>query len=163
MYPKLNIMNLQEAKALAIELMNKYELIANRWYFEFDNSVKRFGCCNFRDKRISLSKQLVERAPYDAVKDTILHEIAHALAGRGQGHNIVWKRVCVSIGAKPQRCYDSKESGIEPIELKWSATCDACGTVYNKARLVRPHAKRSCRCQTGKSWDDRVLLQYKQN
>lgn len=156
-------MNLQEAKALAIELMDKHELIANRWYFDFDNSVKRFGCCSHRNKRITLSKLITERAPYDAVKDTILHEIAHALAGRGQGHNIVWKRVCIAIGAKPQRCYSYEESGIEPIELKWSATCGACGTVHHRARIVKPKSIRSCRCQTGKPWSDRVLLEYKQN
>ena len=162
MYPKLNIMNLQEAKALAIELMDKHELIANRWHFDFDNSVKRFGCCNFSKKCITISRIITEKAPYDAVKDVILHEIAHALAGRGHGHNIVWKRVCVAIGAKPQRCYDYEESGIEPPTLNYSATCGGCGKVYQRVKRVDTSNRMSCPCQKG-PWSDRILLEFKRN
>ena len=40
----------------------------------------------------------------DQVRDTILHEIAHALVGPGHGHDAVWKRKCREVGARPERC-----------------------------------------------------------
>ena len=95
----------------------------------------------------------------DKVKDTILHEIAHAIAGYSAGHGQKWKDVCIQIGAKPERCYDSKTTNTP--ELKYKAVCGACGTIHQKSRLVNKTAKRSCKCQSGKDWKDRVLLEFK--
>ena len=50
-------MDTREAQALAIELMHTHKLID--WRFQFDESVRRFGCCNYRIKIISLSRVLV--------------------------------------------------------------------------------------------------------
>ena len=50
---------------------------------------KRFGQCDRTTKTISLSKELTRINDISKVKDTILHEIAHALT-KG-GHNREWK------------------------------------------------------------------------
>ena len=38
------------------------------------------------------------------MRDTILHEVAHALTP-GDNHGPLWRRVCRQIGARPERCY----------------------------------------------------------
>ena len=74
-------MNLNDAKTLANELMNQHGLYD--WTFMFDDAKLRFGQCRHRSKEISLSRELTELNDVVHVKDTILHEIAHALLPRG--------------------------------------------------------------------------------
>jgi predicted SprT family Zn-dependent metalloprotease len=152
-------MDLKTAQNLAISLMDKHGLIDKGWHFEFDNAVKRFGVCRFRRKSIGMSTKLTTLNNEEQVKDTILHEIAHAIAGVGAGHGIEWKRVCLQIGAKPERCYDTDETNV--VELKYYAVCGSCGKKHEKARLVHKEARRSCKCQFGIHWDNRVLLEFK--
>lgn len=40
----------------------------------------------------------------EAIKDTVLHEIAHAMAGGHHHHDRVWVSCCNRIGANPSRC-----------------------------------------------------------
>lgn len=153
------IMNLSSAQSLAVSLMKQHKIWELGWRFEFDNAVRRFGVCRYRSKTISLSAKLVAINELDKVKDTILHEIAHAIAGHKAGHGIEWRMVCMRIGAKPERCYSSEDTNTP--QLKYVATCGACGKTHQKARLKYKEARRSCMCQSGKDWNDRVLLEFK--
>ena len=72
-------MLLQDAHELALRLMRHHNLLPT-WKFEFDRSKVRFGKCSYGSKTISLSRHLVELNADVEVRDTILHEIAHALA-----------------------------------------------------------------------------------
>ena len=102
------------------------------WDFRWDRATRRFGCCHQNLKRITLSKTLTELNEWDDIKDTLLHEIAHALAGQGHGHDAVWKAKCREIGARPERCYGS--SVRRPVK-KWKGICPGCGrTIYNCRR-----------------------------
>jgi len=98
-------MNLYEAAHLARQLMTQHGLIAAGWSFAFDHARRRFGRCNYTHRRITLSRPLTLLNNLDEVRDTILHEIAHALAPAA-GHSVKWRMVCLRIGAKPRRCYD---------------------------------------------------------
>lgn len=99
-------MNIKIAESKAIELINKY---IPDWRFKFDRSKRRFGACMHSSKTISLSKYLVELNVESEVIDTILHEIAHALAGPQHGHDDYWKSKCIELGARPERCYDASK------------------------------------------------------
>lgn len=72
-------MELAEAAAVAQQAMEIYGL--RGWRFKFDNAKRRFGCCNYRTQTISLSRYVTELNSRDNVIDTVLHEVAHALAG----------------------------------------------------------------------------------
>jgi hypothetical protein len=72
-------MNLIKTEKLANELLKKHGLINKGWRFEFDNAPRRFGCCKYRSKRITLSKKLTELNDEENVLDTILHEMAHLI------------------------------------------------------------------------------------
>lgn len=111
-------MKLSEAMNLAKDLMKHYEL--DDWKFEFDNAVRRFGCCKFNTKTISLSEKLTLSNDLKHVEDTIRHEIAHALAGAQAGHGHVWKRKAVELGCRPSP-YCSRE--VVSVPRAFEGTC----------------------------------------
>jgi predicted SprT family Zn-dependent metalloprotease len=156
-------MNLLDAQRLANDLMAKHNLFIQGWRFEFDNAKRRFGACHYGSKRITLSRALVELNDLETVKDTILHEIAHALVGYRHGHNSVWQAKALEIGCNGQRCYSSKE--VTTPKLKYKATCGGCGKVYQKARMTAKslRCKSACKCQTNIGWDTKILLEFREH
>lgn len=101
------------------------------WSVSLDTAVKRFGLCDFKHKRISLSRKLCELNSDDEVSDTILHEIAHAMAferhGVNCGHDDRWKAICVEIGARPVACYG--ESVVQP-DAPWVLVHKQTGEIF---------------------------------
>ena len=128
-------MDLFKAQELAKILMSKHDLTAKGWRFEFDNAKRRFGCCNHRYRKITLSKALVSVNDEARVKNTILHEIAHAIVGGGHGHDNVWRNKAIEIGCDGKRCYTSENTTIP--EAKYIAVCKSCGHTHRKHRLTR--------------------------
>jgi predicted SprT family Zn-dependent metalloprotease len=104
------------------------------WSFAFDTAVKRFGCCQWSRNRITLSKQLVLVNTTERVKNTLLHEIAHALAGPYQGHNHVWAAKCALVGIPAVRCYSS-ENTVAPV-VRYRLRCPLCGSTHALARAT---------------------------
>jgi hypothetical protein len=95
-------MDMAEAEKLATNLMRQHGL--HDWQFKWDRATKRLGSCNYTKKRITLSAHQTKKRQELDVKDTILHEIAHALLPPRTGHGKLWKAKCMEIGAKPLRC-----------------------------------------------------------
>ena len=129
-------MNIHLAQRIAEELMYKHGLVLNGWSFGFDNAKRRFGCCNYRLKRISLSKPLTELRDESFVRNTILHEIAHALVGGRNGHNHIWRAKAIEIGCNGNRCSSDVE-----IKGKWVGTCP---NGHVKHRHRKPNGLISC-------------------
>lgn len=99
-------MQLQRALELAEEELKKHEPRTLGWRFEFDAAERRFGCCFYVKKLITISRVLTELNSEEQFLDTLRHEIAHAIAGFKAGHGHDWKLVCVMTGAKPIACYN---------------------------------------------------------
>jgi predicted SprT family Zn-dependent metalloprotease len=129
--------DLNIAAATAVHMMHEHGL--TDWRFEWDRAVRRVGACNYRRRVISLSRPLTERAPADIIRNTILHEIAHALVGRGHGHDWVWKLKARSIGCTGDRCSALNVQ----IEGKWQAVCPSCSRVFHRHRQPKD-GKRWC-------------------
>lgn len=134
-------MTLIEIENLARQLMKQHHL--NFWKFEFNNRKSAIGLCNEKRKTIYLSKILTPQMKYEDVKDTILHEIAHALVGIRHGHNSIWRAKAISIGCNGQRCTSEKALDID-ITAKYEATCKNCGHVHKANR--RKKRDSWCRC-----------------
>lgn len=143
-------MTLPEIKSLALELMKEHGLIQKGWTLRFDNAKRRAGLCReskLKGNYISLSKVVLPLQTDDAVKDTILHEIAHALVGNKHGHNWVWQRKAKEIGCDGQRCYNSSafvEGGKEALiaQAKYTMTCPECGYIIAAHR--KPKINKAC-------------------
>jgi predicted SprT family Zn-dependent metalloprotease len=151
-------MKIESAVKLANKLMNKHGLSKYGWSLNLDNAKKRFGQCRYRIKQISLSKPLILVNDKDRVKDTILHEIAHALVGPSHGHNSIWKAKCIEVGCAPVRCFTSKNTTL--VQGKYKAVCGACGKEHYRYRKLPSDRRVACLCQRDKSWDNKTLLHY---
>lgn len=89
------ITDLDEIRTLAITLMFEHKL--NGWKFVFTTAVRQYGHCSHRQKVIGISKHISPMNSLEETRNTILHEIAHALVGPGHGHDQVWKNMAVEI------------------------------------------------------------------
>lgn len=90
---------LREVAARARALMDDNGL--HDWSFRFGNARQKLGECRAKEKLIVLSRSHAAGGAPDDVTDTVLHEIAHALAGPAAGHGPAWKAVARRLGAWP--------------------------------------------------------------
>ncbi|MGB2453995.1 MAG: SprT-like domain-containing protein [Akkermansiaceae bacterium] len=124
-------MDLKEAFNLLQEEMGAHGLIDLGWIGKMDSAKKRFGLCNMGSREISLSGPLTILNTDDEVRDTILHEIAHALAWElhkeNCGHDERWKAICGHIGARPDRTYD--EDVVQP-DFPWALYHVETGEIF---------------------------------
>jgi hypothetical protein len=95
-------METKQIEQLAIELIAKH-LPNQNWQFIWNNRINSLGVCKYNTKQIGLSSRWVRKLPKEEIVDTLLHEIAHAIAGYEAGHGHRWKVACVTIGATPER------------------------------------------------------------
>lgn len=118
-----NTMTEREVTDLALSLMSEHGLNWPAWGFRTARSKNRLGFCQynrFNGGMIAFSKNYLH-LPYEEIRDTLLHEIAHAIAGHKAGHGPEWKRVCRQIGAKPNPSADLKDE--MQLEYKWTGVC----------------------------------------
>jgi predicted SprT family Zn-dependent metalloprotease len=115
--------------------MGRHGLLAAGWRFRFDNARRRFGSCRSRDKAITLSRPLTLLNGEEQVRDTILHEIAHALTP-DDGHGPAWRAKCREVGAKPERCYGEDDVVAPPRRpAPYRYGCSPCGWWVDRRRI----------------------------
>lgn len=98
-------MDLHDVNALARSLMAEHG-IGDTWTFVFDNATRRMGQCRYAQRTISVSRHYAQHADEAHVRDTLLHEIAHALTP-GARHGLRWKAMAQKLGATPKACADN--------------------------------------------------------
>lgn len=129
-------MLLGEAQAMARGLMDAHGL--DDWSLAFDNAKTRAGACRFTRRQISLSRILTRLHDETHVRDTVLHEIAHALVGPGAGHGPVWKEMARAVGCSATRCVPEDAP---KAAAAWTGTCPAGHTTTAHRR---PERVKSC-------------------
>jgi predicted SprT family Zn-dependent metalloprotease len=132
---------LERVRALALGLMAEHGL--SDWTLVFDNARQRAGICRRADREIGLSKILMLLWTEAQQRDVILHEIAHALAPAGAGHDWRWQRACLKIGAKPVRCWDEAGDERQQVPYKYTGTCPR-GHTMGRDRLTAAVQGYSC-------------------
>jgi SprT-like family len=134
-------MDIDDAVAQAEDLLRCHGLVG--WRVVIDRAKTRAGVCRFARREIGLSGPLTAlHSPAD-VRDTILHEIAHALTGPQHKHDAVWRAEAARLGC-------STGARLPPeaprVEAPWVGNCPAGHTV---SRHRRPSRQGSClRCST---------------
>jgi len=154
-------MELEKAENIARGLIKKYLTEIGgycNWEFSWDNAKKRFGCCKFKTQKIQLSRPLTIINTEQNVIDTILHEIAHALAGAKNGHNIIWRRKAMELGCSSLRC----GSG-DVIEGKYIGVCPNCHKetkrVHKRFNLA---CGECCKKYNHGEYSEKYKLQYRE-
>lgn len=152
-------MDVSKAELMARELMNMHGLDAIP--FRFNHRRTSFGVTRFGKKllhcridtygrerkvygdwylkAIELSAPLVALNSEADVRDTILHEIAHALTGCDQGHNALWQVMAIRVGAIPMPC--CHENTIVVPAMYQALDCP-CGRIHNFYRM--PKRRKMC-------------------
>ncbi len=122
-----------EAIELAEDLAVSHGLLD--WQIKISYRFRRIlGKCIDRRKLIILSGHLIKLDEH-RVRQTILHEIAHGIAGCEEGHGPLWIEVARQIGVlNPAPC----SSLVGRAEMsRWTATCQFCGLIHYRSRLDR--------------------------
>ena len=145
-------MDLRELEALAERELLKHGL--HEWSFGWAKTKRRQGACSYRSKRIEIAEYYATHNPPEKVLDTLLHEIAHALAGPKARHGPVWKAVAKKLGATP-RAFDTCDKTVV-MPGDWQATCDACKKTYHKYKRPLSLTGYRCRCAARKT----LLFQF---
>ena len=91
---------LKQVAILAWQLIDEHGL--KEWKFSFNHSKTKLGQCRYSQKVIVLDRLHAATGSSELTKDTILHEIAHAIAGPEAGHGPKWKTIAQAIGAAPR-------------------------------------------------------------
>jgi predicted SprT family Zn-dependent metalloprotease len=128
---------LEGVRKLAGKLLRAHAL--HDWSFVYNRRKRAMGFCCFSHRTIELSIHFVANNDPEAIVDTLLHEIAHALVGPKHGHDAVWKAKCREIGATPLRLGEANMP-----DGKWQADCRCCGRNYQRYR--RPKRMRGWYC-----------------
>lgn len=132
-------MDLEAAERLGRALLDHHGL--GDWSLVFDRAKRRAGICRYGLQQIGLSAPLTALHSEAEVRDTILHEIAHALAGSRHGHDAVWRATALRIGCSGQRC---SSQDAPRIEGDWVGTCPAGHRVTRHRRPERPSSCLTC-------------------
>jgi len=130
-------MELRAAYEMATALVREHGLDA--WRVEFDSAKRRAGICRYDEQVIGLSAPMTRVYTRDHVRDTVLHEIAHALVGVEHGHDEVWRRMAVRLGSSGERCVAATDS--PELQGAWVGVC-AAGHMRDRHR--RPERVLSC-------------------
>ena len=92
---------------MARRLMDEHGLIG--WTLAFVEAERRLGDCDFKGRVIRISRSHALEGSDEQIRDTVLHEIAHAIAGQEAGHGPMWKATARRIGATPRaNVYESQ-------------------------------------------------------
>lgn len=122
-------MQRNEVTLLANKLLAEHNLLEKGWSFSLFNGKNKLGLCYHHRREIQFSKHYLMLTD-EEILDTLLHEIAHALAGPKAGHGYEWKQICRRIGATPSAMAQNLTA--QPV-TKWTGVCPNGHTIGRHA------------------------------
>lgn len=128
------------------------EYLDASWSFRFDHARMRAGSCNYTRRQISLSRYVAPLMSAEEIQQTLLHEIAHALAGARSAHGPKWQRIAAEIGYVGGRTYD----GPVPQSHRWRGRCPAGHEILRHRRPSKPVSCSKC----SRTFDRRHLITW---
>jgi hypothetical protein len=144
-------MEVTKALAMGRSLMREHGL--EGWRLVADRAKTRAGVCRYGRRQIGISAPLTALHDEAEVRDTILHEIAHALVGPEHGHDAVWRAKAIEIGSSGERCVSPDAPRVAG---DWLGRCPAG---HERSRHRAPTRLASCgRCS--RTFDSRHLFTW---
>lgn len=152
-------MDIHEAERRTRDHLSQHGL--SHWGFIWLHTKRTLGICRYGTQEIGLNREWTVRESWEVVEQTVLHEIAHALAGPEAKHGPEWHSIALSIGVKNPAAL-AKE--YEALPGRYMAVCGNCGRKsyrYRKTRRMNALACGDCcRKYAGGKYDRRFALTY---
>lgn len=109
-------------------------------------------------RTIYLSRPMVEVCDENIVRETLLHEIAHARAGIAAGHGPRWAEQCNLLGIEPKVCGGVIGGDLPTPKTGVRAVCKVCGANHWRPRMPPPHKRLACgQCRDRADFNTRQL------
>ena len=110
-----------------------------KWILDLDQE-ERLTDSNTLSITVSTHPLVVEQAGIKQLKDTLRHEVAHALAilyDANASHDAGWRAWCLKVGAEPERCHN--------IQIKkpsqYTMICSNTGKELKQVRRITDYVK----------------------
>ena len=144
-------MHLPDVLDLARALMATHGV--EDWELGLGRARRRAGQTDHARHRITLSRHLMGLYDEAEVRETILHEIAHARVGASHGHDAVWRVEAQRIGS----------TGRRELTIARNGTAHIGGIAFLVNRALAGHRTTAIRDATTITFADvhgEVLIQY---
>ena len=151
----------QNMRAKIVEVIDKYA--PENTGFGWMDTIDKLGQCQYRrgpgrfciQSDILISFLYVLDAPWEDVRDTLAHEIAHAKLPR-DGHSPMWREVCISLGGDGETY--AHKSYIKP---RFERFCPVCGkidglTKYRQHHICHDHDGKYVCCDYRNVVEDQI-------
>jgi hypothetical protein len=135
---------LDDVRALALGIMREH--LDESWTFRFSRTTRFAGFCDDHPGKhvVALASWNALLSPEYAIRDTMLHEVAHALdryVKGGAHHGASWMKVAMDLGVQLDLTWDATQ--IRP----WRGYCEVGHlTVLHSLPKLDPGWYRICGC-----------------
>jgi predicted SprT family Zn-dependent metalloprotease len=117
-----------------------YDYNLKGWKFAWNASKTKGGYCSYLKRTISLSLYYVRNNTMEEIRNALLHEVAHALAGMGTHHGQQWKEKCINLGVEPKRLLDPDV--IVCKDYKHLYKCIKCGFTFKRHHRLSNYSSK---------------------
>jgi hypothetical protein len=162
---KTAMANFEHSVALTTELLKEHGLYEQGWRVIPTRAKHTMGVCKHRRKQIGLSTQVIPFVTDDSAWNTITHEVAHAIVGKGHGHDYIWRNKHRELGGDAKRTYDhtAYHDHKEPEHLKRNEKTapyyGECPSGHKHYKHRQPTRETSCGV-CSRSFDKRYLIKW---
>jgi len=123
-------------------------------------AVRTHGTVNFRLKKITVSLPMYEQHGWDAVTETLLHEMTHAYlkenGHQGRHTRLFWRELLARGGTREKKDVKPKAAYVY--------ACPTCGREIERMRRLKQPWRHSCgRCDGGYNPMHRLYLKKDKN
>lgn len=153
---------LDDVEIMTRSLMDEHGL--GDWSFKFDRAVRRFGCCYHHRKLITISEPIAKLNLHqiERIRQTVLHEIAHALCDESDGHNDNWRRMARSIGHSGERTYSHADVVTPKRKTRayrtYRGECPNCERVLHRSRRTNIACGQCCKKYNHGKYTERFAI-----
>jgi predicted SprT family Zn-dependent metalloprotease len=129
-----------------------------RWKIGWNRAKKTHGMCQHSTWTLTFSTVAFDHIGEAEVRETILHEIAHALVGPGHEHDSTWRSMYRRIGGTGGQ-FVSQEAA-KAIPTAWVPRCPAGHTGHGLHRA--PLRVKGCG-QCSRTWKPETVMTWYHN
>ena len=166
--PTKEMQNIYDALMIDIHNIPALQSLIPTVFFSSNKHKTSLGCCAFISRKLDkedIHISISQYTPSDHIKETIIHELAHAISGSEQGHNNVFMsnfskllRMLSITNIKPTVV----ASGLEALaQGKYAIICNRCNKIsYRHKRTDAFNNPERYKCSCGGSIKCLILEDY---